>query len=300
MTSMPTAYPHDPCGQVPLQPPTSLVNHGAGQSTWGQYHPVLVSHSSQALLSPDAVANIQTAIEQAGRDNRKGVIAFASGDARTAYVLFRSALEQLECLGPCVHGTAAWNGMPAPANLQALEQSMMNASPPLLEAVPVPAFQDGYIYLYDNVLDFLRDAQRPDSKDRERFASKLSFYCSLVMFNIALAMHKHGIDNNEKESLVSAIHCYDMSMKSISTIRITDYTDKLMLIMLAIWNNQAQIYWSLHCYDHAKEILEGVRRLAARLLLERCPSLDEADQNHIYEFVLNVITVKEPTTAPCA
>lgn len=279
--------------------------HGA----WGQ--PILLTSSSdKAPLSPTMIANIRSSIESAGRTNRSGVLALASGDVAAATASFGCALQDLRNLSAFVLERVADSG-PTP-DLHTQGGNLMSKAGPVLEAVSVPVFEDDYIYLYGNALDFLEDTQLHTSPgttatgmtelegEERRFAFQVSFYSAIVMFNLAICKHKRGLNFNDDASLFTAIHLYDMSMQTISNIPITDYSDKLMLVMLAIWNNQSQIYWLLESYEHAKLILEGVRRLAARLLLEHRTSLDEDDQSHIFEFVLNVIIARVPTNAPCA
>ena len=81
---------------------------------------------------------------------------------------------------------------------------------------------------------------------------------------------------------------------------VLDLPDKGMMLMLAVWNNQAHICYQMESYAAALEIWEGVRQLSANMVYERQTTLNAADYAHIFEFILNVAVFRVPTIAPCA
>jgi tetratricopeptide (TPR) repeat protein len=293
---------------------TNLHSHSGLDQHGGWTQPieyVAATLSNQPASLPAMAASIRASIENAGRINQTGAIALASGDIPAAMVAFRGALQYLEGLAPFAYtgagGVANDLALPVEPVLGAIFES--NPSP-LLEAVGVPGLEDGYMYIYSNAIDFFRDAQTYTDNagavspgvvtDESRFAFQVSFYSAIVMFNIALCKHKRGLNFRDQSSLRAAIHLYSMVYQTLCNIPITDFSDKLILLILALWNNQSQVYWLLESYGPAKEMLENVRRLAAHLLTERRTSLDEIDQGHIFEFILNVIIAELPTSAACA
>lgn len=258
-----------------------------------------------SYYTPSTEAYIKAVIERAGQLNREGISILLSGNGATAVTFFRAGLEQLEQLRPYLTPGQETSCTP-PQDCASL---LFGATAPILQAIDLAQdFQDrncNYIYLYDKALDFLPDIQMrfctsTRTRKEDTFDFQVAFYSAIIMFNVGVCLHLRGNPRRDEGILVTAVHFYDLAVRQLSSIPIVEYSDKLMMIMLAIWNNQAQIYYQLGSYEHAIEVLEGVRRLSARLLLERPTSLDTEDQEHIHEFVLNVVTVRVPNTAPCA
>ena len=255
-----------------------------------------VSSTTETLYPPEVADAIRTSMKNAALMNREGTTALSSGNIRDAVAAFRNALVLMEAISPHVQAAA-----PGPA-LQAVPQHrhrMFDDTTPALISVGIPDFKDDYLYIHSKARDFYPDAER--ELPPAHFKFQVSYYSAVILFNLALCLHKKGTDLDQNhQALVNAIHFYDMAMQSISTIPIEMYYDSLMLLMLAVWSNQSHIYYSLRGYKDAKEIMEGVRNLSARMLLEPQTSLTPEEQKEIYEFVLNVIVMREPSTAACA
>jgi len=198
-----------------------------------------------------------------------------------------------------------------------------------MDSVLVPRLQDDIMYIYNRAQDFAMDVQERQAasssnntssssahqhhqEQLECFGMQVTLYSSLILFNIALVMHHKGMARRHTTSrdthLVNAIHFYDICIRSLSQIMPlvmmrqdpASADDKITMLMLSIWNNQSQIYYELASYESAFELLEGVRQLSSRLLWERQPPLNDQDQQHIYDFLLNVAILRVPIAAPCA
>ena len=246
---------------------------------------------------PPVVAHmIRMALQKASEINKSGTAALAADSVQVAASYFRSALEHLELLHMDLQ---RWRWQ------YHQEQGTTNTDrarvPAFVEEIDVGGCQDDYLYVFNKAFDFLPDllARTPGQED---FDFQVAFYSAMAAFNIALCLHRRGMEGPSlnEDCMAHAVHFYDICTTKLSWISGLDYSDKVMMLMMTVWNNQAHIHYQLQSYVAASEIWEGVRQLAARMVYERHTTLNAVDRANIFEYVLNVAVLRSPTIAPCA
>ena len=277
---------------------TSLRGVSFQPGHWVGQEDCFAAQASAPRAYPSGVADmIRLTLQKASEINKSGTAALAADSVQEAASYFRSALEYLELLHMDLQ---RWQFQEQMTFAMATNSNRARV-PVVVEEIDVPGCQDEYLYVYNKAFDFLPDllGRTPAQED---FDFQVAFYSATVAFNIALCLHRRGTaePSLNEECLTHAVHFYDVCMKKISWISVLDYSDKVMMLMLTLWNNQAHIYYQLQSYASASEIWEGVRQLAARMVYERQATLSADDHAIIFEYVLNVAVLRVPTIAPCA
>lgn len=244
-----------------------------------------------------AVAQMQADLKNAAVTNSRGVTSLACGDAPSALMFFQEALYTLRKPGLELRNGAEERG----GEMTPEESSILwsESASTLVTAIDLGhLFQEGCLYTYTYAFDFLDDLA--SGTDILNFAYRTRFYLGLVLFNIAVCRHHFGMaSGGNKKSLTLALVAYDVCARVLGdTEAAIGSSDNIKFLMVSVWNNQAEIYYQLQCYDLAADVLRDVHRLSTYLVIQ--PSLNQFDQEQIENFVANVAVFQVPTTAACA
>jgi hypothetical protein len=123
--------------------------------------------------------------------------------------------------------------------------------------------------------------------------SDLHVYTGAVIFNLALAHHRKGMNSGQGALLIKSEKLYSMILKLLSdddhnTSRIA------ILVKLATVNNLAQRCFESGDFEQARQ---GLGHLSSTF---RIKSLSFLQEDNIKELLMNVLLLKPPKVAPAA
>jgi hypothetical protein len=127
----------------------------------------------------------------------------------------------------------------------------------------------------------------------------LGFFNAVIMFNLALSFHQHGLVFGQEDKLRKSIHIYGLCAKLLEG----DATASSGSLMLAAINNKAQVYFTLSEYDQARQELDQLKTCAESVVKMMDNSTSETSPfqpRDIDEFFLNIALMQPPTAAPMA
>jgi hypothetical protein len=116
----------------------------------------------------------------------------------------------------------------------------------------------------------------------------------VVFYNMALVNHARAIERNASSRQVAALKFYGIAV-AVTQHRNCDITSSDSWLLLAIYNNMAQIYLSRACYDDLCICLGSIRTLLAS---ERAEEV--VDDDDYFFFLTNTMLQLRVVAAPAA
>jgi tetratricopeptide (TPR) repeat protein len=224
------------------------------------------------------ISSIMNLIERAAELNEDGVYELAYGSFPTAVQSFENAVRQM--MRVCEQTTQAHylqqystKQCNSNSNSNSNSQSSTTLSlPPSRSNVEVPYLKDDRFFLYSCTVTFHPTGSTSSGTSNATScvvpsSAEIAFYCATILFNFALAHHQQGqriVGQDRMASLSQALQLYQEAAKALHTLQqrmapqaAVAYREDLLLLHLAIWNNQACILVALGnveaadaCFQH--------------------------------------------------
>jgi tetratricopeptide (TPR) repeat protein len=277
-----------------------------------QLHYEFIVHTCDKMMAP-----IMNLVERAAELNEDGVYELAEGSFPDAVQSFENAVRQM--MQVCEQTTQAHHlhqhqhqHQHAPLKQQQQHQHQQQCctntssiAPSCLPAsrsnVEVPYLKDDRFFLYSCTVTF----QPPASSSAVPSSAEIAFYCATILFNLALAHHQQGQRTSGEDRLSALRHAmqlYQEAAKALHTLqqRMTPpaalaYREDLLLLHLAIWNNQACILVVLGNVHAADACFQHVL-VQSRMALDADEDLELTrhnfsifEQSQIQEFLRNAM-----------
>lgn len=244
--------------------------------------------------------------------NNRAVVRLQAGHAREALEMLRRALEELKDQFLDGSGSSSLPVRPPGAILSpedssdftlsdtqisfddegSLQDDASEHSVPAVQPVPIqrgiPLQQgslesDFFITSYDKALIISEDEQ-----NRETISA-------VVLYNMALINHNRGIQSGRTSLLKKALRLYRMSLEILLKADFHSQLD-VNLLLLALFNNTAQIYSQRYDLDQMRHCLGCMREVLAT------EPEEAANEEHLSTFFMNTMFYpgEEITSAPAA
>lgn len=213
----------------------------------------------------------QQNLQEAARLNYSGASLLASNNAAGAIKVFKAALQIMQVLTT------------AP---EASEEAIRSNKEQRCSAFELSGFVDCF-YVFDKALLF-DVSQHVD----------LGFANAIIMFNMALCFHQHGLRLSQETKLRKALNIYELCIQLIAN----DKTVSSGSLLLAAMNNQAHVHYALSDYHQARQGLDQLQICAESII---CMSGTQTESSAFSardfdEFFLNIALTQPPTVAPSA
>lgn len=212
-------------------------------------------------------------LQEAARLNFTGASLLASNDAGNAVKALKAALQIMQNLT---------------MTPEADDHAIRFHKEQVCSAIELPQMCDSF-YVFNKALIF-NVTEEVD----------LGFYNAVIMFNMALAFHQHGLAFGQDNKLRKAIHIYGLCSKLLDG----DKTASSASLLMAAINNQAQVHYALSEYENARQVLDQLKACAedavATMDTETTNESSPFQPQDMDEFFLNIAITQPPTAAPMA
>ncbi|CAB9500117.1 expressed unknown protein [Seminavis robusta] len=257
--------------------------------------------SSRSYSSSDnSSERLSFLLEQAAGLNEDGVYELSSGKPQEAIPLFQEAWESLM-------EVAGATGSTCTSSIVGTDCSTAATT----TRIQIPHLEDDVFYIYSCAVAYSASTSttpvNTTSKD-------VQFECAIVLFNLALAFHQQGKKTKKEGFLRRALQYYQQCQQSLQQVLTTNTTctahDELILLTLAVMNNQASIEYELPIPTTTNTTSAANNDNSEKLwhysihaiLDEETTNFSMVEQSQIHEFVQNamVFRLQRPCAAPTA
>ena len=235
-----------------------------------------------------------SALHQVCELNEDAIFELSSGHPGPAIVLLEEAAGQLmQCLTADSHSSSA-------------------ISPHYTSRVQIPHLHDDLFYVYSCAVSYSASTTTASTTTTTTTTipsqSDMIFELAIVLFNLALAHHQQGILTKAEAPLKQALTFYKECHQALQSLT-TDHNDDVLVLTLAVLNNQAEILYyhqqQQHEHEHSTEIFQKLMTHSMHAILQQADdtsNLSMVEQSQIHEFVQNamVLRLERPCAAPSA
>jgi hypothetical protein len=211
---------------------------------------------------------------QAARLNNQGVTALLEGDDKAAVAALTQSIKMMK------------QAMSKPSNSD-MKKSATLSDDCEHSTVELPGFQgDLESYIFTEAITI------PENGDQSELDTQI--YSAVVIFNLALTVHREG-KNGKIESMVKkAQKLYTMVLKILNNQCMNRVA---VIAKLASINNLSQIRFDCGEYELARE---GLDRVSAFLRASGNTNNAMLEEPEIQGLLINVLLLKAPVIAPAA
>ena len=172
--------------------------------------------------------------------------------------------------------------------------------------VQIPHLHDELFYIYSCAVSYNAPTSTSASSASQ---SDVIFELAVVLFNLALAHHQQGNMRKQTSSLQLALtyykECYQ-ALQSLSNTEANSDNEDILLLTLAVLNNQAQILYQQEQRHASTDVV--VQKLMTHSMhamvhqQHEHSNLSMVEQSQIHEFVQNAMLFRldRPEAAPSA
>lgn len=252
--------------------------------------------------------NVSTLLHQAAELNEDGVYELADDNFGEAMGSFENALQTMMQVCQLTHDAKGSTSSSTTASNNSIRRSsshkQLDTTTPMLpppspsSSVEVPYLRDDRFYLYSCTVTF--SAPPSSSSNNPPSTQEIAFYCATILFNLALAHHQQGqkLQQGALKRDASLRQALCLYQEAARTLQCLDHmADDILLMTLAILNNQGQILYTLQEAD--REICFQQLLLQSTTALHATNNFSVFEQSQINEFIRNAV-VASTTLAPTA